>query len=101
MITNIFASIPKEQSGEIFEILQENQNLKIERIISAGDTTEWLTQEHDEWVLVLQGDAKLEYEEQSFHLTSGDYLFIPKNTKHKVSYTSKEPKTIWLAIHLL
>ena len=33
-------------------------------------------------------------------LNSGDYLFIPAHTKHRVHWTHPEIKSIWLAIHL-
>jgi len=33
-------------------------------------------------------------------LVSGDYLFIPAHTPHRVVETSAEPQCIWLAVHL-
>jgi cupin 2 domain-containing protein len=58
-------------------------------------------QTHDEWVVVLQGQAKLWLETLGeVTLNSGDYLLIPKQVKHRVTYTSKKPQTLWLAIHI-
>jgi cupin 2 domain-containing protein len=88
---------------EIFDIILNNKNIKIERIISSGQRTndnEWLVQDKSEWVLLLQGEATIIiYENKTIKLSKGDYLYIPENTKHKVDYTSKNPHCIWLAIH--
>ena len=84
-------------------MLVSADNILIERIISSGQTTpegEWLEQERDEWVILLQGEAELAYSDYSqIRLKTGDYLLIPAHQKHRVSYTSNEPPCIWLAIH--
>ena len=53
-IENIFQGLPeKPTKNEIFETLLENNSLKIQRIISTGQTTpegEWYDQVTDEWV---------------------------------------------------
>lgn len=75
----------------------------IERILSAGHTTpeyQWYDQEMDEWVMLVQGSAKLFFaDNEEITLKSGDYIFIPAHQKHRVTYTSSDPSCIWLAIH--
>lgn len=100
---NIF-ELPKEMlDRERFEPLIQTDQILIERIISTGQTTpegEWYDQPHDEWVLLLQGNAQLMYEDGTeIELKAGDYLLIPAHQKHRVSYTSSNPACIWLAIH--
>jgi cupin 2 domain-containing protein len=56
-------------------------------------------------VLLLSGKARLEIAGETFALSSGDYLFIPAHTPHRVLQTSVEPTATepgctWLAIHL-
>lgn len=87
---------------EFFEILVGGASgLRVERIISQGQTTPeglWYNQEQDEWVLVLEGEARLEYENGAkIALGRGDSLFLPRHVKHRVAYTSAP--CIWLAIH--
>ena len=93
-----------EKSTEIFECLFKNNNLIIERIISpntSNKNSEWYNQDWDEWVLLIEGSAEIEFENIEFiSLKKGDYFFIPKNTKHRVIKTQSESKTIWLAIHI-
>lgn len=101
--SNIFANIPSEIKEELFENIISNDKVKIERIISKGHTTaefEWYNQKSDEWVIVLKGEAILEFENSDdVGLKEGDYLNIPANTKHRVSWTKEDEETIWLAIH--
>jgi cupin 2 domain-containing protein len=90
--------------GELFEALLTRENITIERIISTGQTTptgQWYNQEQDEWVILLQGEAELSYDDGTrYQLDAGDYLWIPNHQKHRVEYTSTEPPCIWLAIHI-
>lgn len=88
---------------ELFEILFNASNCKVERIVSAGQVTQmdhWYDQDQDEWVVLLQGHAVLEFLDASFYeLKKGDFIFIPSHFRHRVVYTSEEPACIWLAIH--
>jgi len=90
--------------NEIFESIFKNDNVHIEKIISAGQVTpdnNWLSQEQNEWVILLQGTSEMEFDDgKKIRLYSGDYIFIPANTGHKVTYTSSNPVCIWLAIHI-
>lgn len=103
--TNIFdlehLSLPLKE--EDLERLSESDGGWVERIISTGHTTpqgEWYDQATDEWVLLLQGEAILEFDDNSqTPLGKGDYVFLPAGLKHRVRYTSQQPSCIWLAIH--
>ena len=77
---NIFSELPnKALTEEQFEILFRNKNIKIERIISTGQTTpenEWYNQGQDEWVILLKGNARIlffdEIEVKLTHLLEGE-----------------------------
>ena len=103
MVDNIFNNIPQGLPEELFETLIKNQKLHIERIVSCGQTTpdaQWYDQSQNEWVMVLQGAAKIKMADGTIiDLTKGDYLNIPAYTKHRVEWTQPETETIWLAIH--
>jgi cupin 2 domain-containing protein len=102
---NIFKNIPAIIPEELFESLVERETLKIERIVSYGHNTpigEWYDQSLDEWVLLLQGEAILAYEDGTkVKLQVGDYVLITAHTRHRVEWTQPEAKTIWLAIHFV
>ena len=101
-MTNIY-KLPQEVSQlEKFEQIVSGKNIQIERIISKGQTTpsgKWYDQTTDEWVILLQGEAELSYDDTRVKLKAGDYLLIPAHKKHRVEYTSIEPVCIWLAVH--
>jgi len=97
---NIFANLPGAKDKEIFQTLLARKNLKIERIISRGQTTGWLSDARDEWVIVLKGAGHLRFREgeRLVKLKVGDYVYIPGNTEHRVEWTAVRKKTLWLAV---
>lgn len=100
---NLF-DIPEElPAEEVFESLLPDRGVLIERIISTGQASPpdfWYDQERDEWVVVLQGHARLAWKEgQIKDLGPGDWVFIPAHERHRVEWTSQEPPCIWLAVH--
>jgi cupin 2 domain-containing protein len=102
---NIFAGLPTAREKEAFKALAKGRNFRIERIVSCGQATpekRWLREKTAEWVIVLKGRARLLFKgsRRRFRLKSGDYMFIPPNTSHRVDWTHPGKKTIWLAIHL-
>jgi len=104
-IRNIFANFPAAAKKEAFSVLAKGRNFKIERIVSCGQATpknKWLCQKQAEWAIVLKGRARLlfKHDKRKISLKAGDYLFIPANTPHRIDWTSRKQKTIWLAIHL-
>jgi cupin 2 domain-containing protein len=105
VFNNILAAIPEHLSDEAFETIFHRDTIQIERILSQGHSTpdgEWYDQAWDEWILLLQGQATLLYQQdqQRLHLSAGDYLLIPAHTLHRVEWTPPDLTTIWLAIHL-
>ena len=102
--TNIFADIPEHVPEELLECILKKDNIVIERIISNGHVTtagQWYDQTGDEWVMLLQGQAILLFEEKQklVRLSPGDYLMIPAHTRLKVEWTLPDFNTIWLAVH--
>jgi cupin 2 domain-containing protein len=103
-VSNLFSNIPDKGNEEVFNSLVDKKNVKIERIISSGQSSPegfWYDQEKDEWVILLSGSATLSFEneEQLCSLFPGDYIFIPAHCKHRVESTDKHSKTVWLAVH--
>lgn len=95
---NIFDVKNIDKTKEIVEILKENENVKIEKIISTGQTTDWMEQEQEEFVMLIQGEAIIEYENKKQELSAGDTVIIKKNEKHRVAYTSENPCCIWICV---
>jgi cupin 2 domain-containing protein len=98
---NLFERQPSPDAGEAFEELLRHRGLRIERITSSPyPETDLYDQPGDEWVVLLTGRARLEVAGDSVALDTGDYLFIPAHTPHRVLETSSDPRCTWLAVHL-
>lgn len=101
-VDNFFANLPELSSSEQFLSLFENPSVKIERIVSQSYSSPpgfWYDQDEDEWVIVVRGEATLEFEGgELVHMKEGDYVTIPRHVKHRVQQT--DPNTIWLAVRV-
>ena len=107
---NILSSLPTDLTNEVFEDLITGGQFRLERIVSKGQCLApdfWYDQDEHEWVVVLEGSARLIIEkndsddgqfEQEITLNKGDSLNIPAHTRHKVSWTLPHKPTIWLAV---
>ncbi len=101
-LTNIFADIPEQAAQELFTTLLDSPGVRVERIVSYGTSSPegfWYDQPRDEWVIVLQGAARLALTDRVVELRQGDFLNLPAHTKHRVEWTTPDEPTIWLAIH--
>ena len=76
--------------------------LKVEKIGGDSLTTSFvisikqgvkkhLHKEHSETIHVLEGEGDMLLGDKMIHIKKGDYIFIPKNTPHKVEVTSTIP----------
>lgn len=86
---NLFADLSAAAAAsEQFDTLWETAQVRIERIVSTGQSTPaetWLHQDRDEWVLLLRGSAALliEGEPEARRLQTGDHLLIPALTRQR------------------
>jgi len=100
---NLFEKLPAALDAESIEAIAGGGSARIERIVSHGHASPedfWYDQDEDEFVLLLKGEAELEFEDGTMHLKPGDYLTIAAHRKHRVKWTTPEQPTIWLAVHL-
>ncbi|WP_068138237.1 cupin domain-containing protein [Roseimaritima ulvae] len=87
---------------ELVDVLAENRHVRIERIVSTGQSSAesfWYDQDEHEWLVVLQGAARLMFDDRrSVELKPGDSLQIPAHCRHRVAWTTPEEATVWLAV---
>jgi cupin 2 domain-containing protein len=98
---NLFSALPAPGPEEHFETLFATPALRVERIVShrhASPPGFWYDQPADEWVMLAQGSAELEFDDgRKQPLVPGDWLVIPAGGRHRVAATG--PDTVWRAIH--
>jgi cupin 2 domain-containing protein len=101
-MNNLLTSLPDHIDHEQVEEVLSQPNVKIERILSKGQTspeTGWYDQDKNEWVVVLQGAGDITFEDgDKVRLQPGDHLNIPAHRRHKVSWTDPDSVTVWLAV---
>ena len=96
---NIFKLPPLPQSEELMTVLTESGGVRIERIISTGQTSGWYDQAETEFAALLSGNAAIDFENgKSVSMSKGDTILIKPHERHKVSYTSCEPPCVWLCV---
>lgn len=106
-MANVFTDFPdaaKQAVSETFEDLISQRNVRIERIISTGQSSPpdfWYCQPQSEWVVVIKGSAGLQFENETDirELHAGDYINIPALCRHRIAWTAPNVPTIWLAVH--
>ena len=101
---NLFAEIPQRLVEEDVITLLSSPRLRIERIVSRGQTSPpgfWYDQPQAEWVIVLAGAASLVFEGDAttLRMQAGDYVHIPAHRRHRVEWTDPAQPTVWLAVH--
>jgi cupin 2 domain-containing protein len=101
---NLYQDLPADLPGERFDPLLARPGLRIQRIVSRGQCSPqgfWYDQDQHEWVLLVQGEARLAFEgdAEALHLLPGMYVDIPAHRRHRVEWTPADRDTIWLAVH--
>jgi hypothetical protein len=100
---NLLSSPCPLAGQERTEPLLATSQLRLELIHScefANPPGFWVAQREAEWVLLLQGQARLRFadEAQARQLQAGDSLLISPGRRHRVEQTDPAPGTCWLAL---
>lgn len=85
--------------GETFTELVTTGNVTIEAIHSSSTPDPgWYRQDHDEWVMVIDGRAELEVAGRVVAMGAGDWILIRSGVGHRVVATATG--TRWLAVRV-
>jgi cupin 2 domain-containing protein len=100
-VENIFDDLPPHLPKELVQLLARGDDVRVERIVSRGHASPegfWYDQQEHEWVIVLKGAARLQFEDGVVEMNPGDFLNIQAHRKHRVEWTTPDEPTIWLAV---
>ena len=93
---NIFELPELPLPEELTTVLVESSGIRIERIISTGQVSDWYDQTETEFVALLEGNAVVEFDGgKTVDMKKGDTLLIKPHKCHRVSYTSSEPLCVF------
>ncbi|MDE2669740.1 MAG: cupin domain-containing protein [Chloroflexota bacterium] len=100
---DLLRDLREDLPEELVEVLAETDSVRIERIVSTGHASPegfWYDQPQREFVLVVRGRARLEFDDgESLDLEAGGWADIPAHRRHRVAWTTPDEPTVWLAIH--
>ena len=88
-------------NGEVITTLLENEKIRIEKISSFGNASPdgfWYCQDEDEWVMLTNGKAQIEFEDKIVDLCKDEHMLISAYKKHRVSYVSDDAE--WLCVFI-
>ena len=102
-IGNLLHDLPDVRAGEVSDAIVAASTVQIERIVSLGQASPpgfWYDQKQAEWVLLLQGAARLRFADEAEDRTlgPGDHLHIAAHRHHRVEWTDPVTRTVWLAV---
>ena len=95
---NIFNLPELPLTEELTTILADSKNIRIERIISTGQTSGWyvglrgiIRQSETAFVVLLEGNAILKFEDDRVvGMAKGNTILINLHERHRVSFTSTD-----------
>jgi cupin 2 domain-containing protein len=98
---NRISNLPLNLPEKLTTGLQEVNGVRIEQIVSTGHKSPEgfrFDQPEHEWVMVLKGAARLQFEDRVVEMMAGDWINVPAREKHRVEWTSPDEPTVWLAV---
>jgi cupin 2 domain-containing protein len=98
---NLIADLPAHLPAELVTKLLDTADVRIDRIISHGHASPadfWYDQPQHEWVIVLKGASRLQFEDGMVEMKVGDFINIPAFKKHRVDWTTPDEPTVWLGV---
>ena len=100
---NLLSSACPAAGVERVDAIAAGEGWRLERIhscLASSPSGFWYDQNETEWVLVLRGSARLQFEDeaQPRDLCVGDSLLIEPHRRHRLITTDPDPGTLWLAL---
>jgi cupin 2 domain-containing protein len=98
-VESLYSHASAAPATERIDRVAEVKNVTIERIVSSGSQPRAsYLQEHDEWVLLVRGEAEMTVDGERVLLEAGDTLYLPARVPHELIKTSEQ--ALWLAVHV-
>lgn len=94
-VFNLFEHIRFSDLEEVEEGIFENEKVRALRTMSLNQVTDFMVQDEDEFVILMDGFASIETESEIVRMKKGDFFFIPKGLRHRVI---DQDKALWFCI---
>lgn len=94
-VFNLFANLKFSKKEEVEEIVYEDEKVRVLRTMSLDQLTEWMVQDEDEFVVLMEGKASIETDREVIEMKKGDFLFIEKGLRHRVI---DQDRALWFCL---
>lgn len=98
MVQNIFSGARASDKSQV-DVLLENRNIKVQRVIAAGQASAtFCPQEDFDTLILVKGELTLEYEGERGKVTlaEGDYIETAPKQNNRVAHASKD--AVWVKV---
>lgn len=94
-VFNLLSNLKFSKKEEVEEIVYEDEKVRVLRTMSLDQVTEWMVQDEDEFVVLMEGKASIETDREVMEMKKGDFLFIEKGLRHRVI---DQDRALWFCI---
>lgn len=94
-VFNLLSNLKFSKKEEVEEIVYEDEKVRVLRTMSLDQFTEWMVQDEDEFVVLMEGKASIETDREVMEMKKGDFLFIEKGLRHRVI---DQDRALWFCL---
>lgn len=94
-VFNLLSNLKFSKKEEVEEIVYEDEKVRVLRTMSLDQFTEWMVQDEDEFVVLMEGKASIETDREVVEMKKGDFLFIEKGLRHRVI---DQDRALWFCL---
>lgn len=94
-VFNLLDNLNFSRTEEVEEIVYEYEKVRVLRTMSLDQVTDFMIQEEDEFVVLMEGKASIETDREVIEMKKGDFLFIEKGLRHRVI---GQDKAVWFCL---
>ena len=90
-VFNLLDNLKFSKEEEVEEKVYEDEKVRVLRTMSLDQVTDFMIQDEDEFVVLMEGKASIE----TIEMKKGDFLFIEKGLRHRVI---GQDKAVWFCL---
>lgn len=94
-VFNLLDNLIFSKSEEVEEKVYEDEKVRVLRTMSLDQVTDFMIQDEDEFVVLMEGKASIETDREVIEMKKGDFIFIEKGLRHRVI---DQDRAIWFCL---
>ena len=94
-VFDLLDNLKFSKEEEVEEKVYEDEKVRVLRTMSLDQVTDFMIQDEDEFVVLMEGKASIETDREVMEMKKGDFLFIEKGLRHRVI---DQDRALWFCI---